>query len=398
MKALFSNGESEDLTPYIRVARMEIDFENYVMAYYRFIMELPPALLVKIQSDRNKVVFSYKIIYAGEDVEDRRLIKTFQEQIILKPIMDLNTPIDYSDDILRDEEDNRLKLIRYEFIAVSEEVIKTNKPVVSGIYRNVTVDEAVLNMLGLFNNRKIYYKPSENRRKYKQLILSPGNVYTNLKYIDRVYGIYSSGIKIFNHDSGLNILPVEGMDPKAVGSINIEIKFGDNRNNHMPIETSSYDEVDDKTKVTNKVITTHINNVTVSDNSKLSNEIVGTDNYYFGMRDDGQFIKKYSTEVEDRNGHFSKIKTMEDVYDNNYAISSELSKGRKSEIVKLTLSHVDITLEDTFKQFKLNFNNNYYDYFSGTYEIVSLKQEIMVNDSENSMINHIILRRKNPNT
>src|SRR5699024_7250826 len=228
MRALFSNGESEDLTPYIRVARMEIDFENYVMAYYRFIMELPPALLVKIQSDRNKVVFSYKIIYTGEDVEDRRLIKTFQEQIILKPIMDLNTPIDYSDDILREEEDNRLKLIRYEFIAVSEEVIKTNKPVVSGIYRNVTVDEAVLNMLGLFNNRKIYYKPSENRRKYKQLILSPGNVYTNLKYIDRVYGIYSSGIKIFNHDSGLNILPVEGMDPKAVGSINIEIKFGDN--------------------------------------------------------------------------------------------------------------------------------------------------------------------------
>lgn len=374
--ALFSDGEIYNMSGNIRGFNINTDFNNHVMTYYQFIVDIPPEILTKIHNDKDRMVYSFRLDYRGSDSEDDRLTSNLYEQIILKPLMELNTPIDHYDryDADSDSADNLDRSYRHEFIAVSEKVLETNKSNVSGILKNVTVDDAVLYLLGKIKGADIYYKPSENKTTYKQMILLPDNVYTNLRYIDDVYGIYKSGLKIYNDVDQLNIIPMEAIDRDSNGHVTVNIRFSDYVPSSNDSSTSIRETISSNGVIV-KDINTSIINVSLSDISKVASEIYGSSNIYYGYDNKGTFLRNdFSENIPvDRFGENKKMKVKEDVYNNQYNTYAELNNSKRT-VIKLTLNHINLNIKDTFKDFVLKFYNDSYDFHSGSYTVLSMKQ------------------------
>ncbi|QQO92567.1 hypothetical protein CPT_Machias_190 [Staphylococcus phage Machias] len=405
--ALYSDGTTEDISQYVKRSRIEMNFQEYIMPYYRFILRPPKETIIKINTDREKVVFSFSSNMTTNDTEDVKLDVPFHEEIILKPLMDLNNIIDYDDRITKDDDNRKNLFDRYEMVAISEEILKTNKPIVSGIYNNCTVSEVVTDLLSQFNNRDIYFHEVDNNKIYEQIMLLPANIYDNLKFIDDVYGIYDREIKLFNHHTGLNILPMSGFDPNTIGKVNIQVRFPSNQTDEEIIE-GSYEQINqlDDT-IRNKNIITKINNVSLVDNTRLFNELVGSEINLFGIdnENEGTKLSTYRRKIEDRNGEINKVKVYDDIFDNDYSLKKEFNNS-KDIILRMQLNDVDITLDDTFKQFDIEFFNDYYKHYNGIYELLGINQEFK-NASKALVLSSFITLRKvsdhsftknNPNT
>lgn len=316
--AMFSDGSTEDISEFVKKSRIEMNFQDFIMPYYRFILRLPKHILIRINNDRENVVFSFKSDVTTANTEDTKIYVPFHEEIILKPIMDLNNIVDYSDDITDFYEDERHKFDRYELVAVSEEILKTNKPIVSGIYNNCSLKEVLTDLLSYLKDRDVYLHKIDNEKVYDQIIITPSNIYDNIKFLDQVYGIYDREIKLFNHPSGLNILPMSGFKPEEVGKVRIQIMFPSNNTNENIIE-GSYEEISSIRNVRNKNIVTKISNVSLIDNSRLFNELLGSELHLFGMDKNEEYtkIEDYKRKIKDRNGEIQKVRVLENFYDNH---------------------------------------------------------------------------------
>ena len=393
--ALFSNGETLDLTKFLRLSRIEMDFSNYVMPYYRFILKLPKTFILKINTDRDKVVFSFSSNFITTNAESKGLSLPFHEEIILKPLMDLNNPIDFTDSVINkgDKTSKEIKLDRYEFVAISEEVAKSNKPVTSGIYNNCTLSDVICDLTSNLKNRDVYLHPIDNKKVYEQIITLPSNVYNNIKFLDKVYGLYNRETKIFNNINKLNILPMSGFDSSKVGGINIDVLFNSNSPDTYNIEGSYSEKMDNDKNIYNKNIATQIHNVSLIDNTRLYTELFGTEINLFGVdNESGTKIKNYKKEKKDRNGNINKVRVLEDVYDNEYNLKNNLN--RKEEVLlKLQLNDIDLNFDDLFKEFKIVFHNDYYSNYNGKYEILSINQDFVRGKEAYAIKNNITLRK-----
>ncbi|QQO92832.1 hypothetical protein CPT_Madawaska_182 [Staphylococcus phage Madawaska] len=392
--ALYSDGTTDDLSQFIKRSRIEMNFQEYIMPYYRFILRLPKETIIKINKDRDKVVFSFASDMITTDAESESLSIPFYEEIILNPLMDLSNPVNYDDRVTRTDEDQKHLFDRYELVAISEETLKTNKPIVSGIYNNCTVSEVVTDLLSNLKNREIYLHEIDNNKIYEQIILLPANVYDNIKFIDDVYGIYNREIKMFNHETGLNILPMSGFDPNDIGKVKVEIRFPSNQTDEEIIE-GSYEQISEEDDlVRNKNIVTRINNVSLVDNTRLFNELIGSEINLFGMDNETEYTKlnTYRRDMEDRNGPINKVKVYDDIYDNPYSLEKEFNNS-KDIILKIQLNDIDLTMEDTFKQFDIEFFNEYYKHYNGFYELLSINQEYKNASKALVLSNYITLRK-----
>src|SRR5699024_2408235 len=130
----YSDGTTDDLSQFIKRSRIEMNFQEYIMPYYRFILRLPKETIIKINKDRDKVVFSFASDMITTDAESESLSVPFYEEIILKPLMDLSNPVNYDDRVTRTDEDQKHLFDRYELVAIFEEKLKTNKSIVLCIY------------------------------------------------------------------------------------------------------------------------------------------------------------------------------------------------------------------------------------------------------------------------
>lgn len=366
------------------------------MPYYRFILRPPKETLIRINTDRDNIVFAFSSNVTPQDTEDSKVSVPFHEEIILKPIMDLNNIIDYDDRVTKDDDDRKHLFDRYELVAVSEDILASNKPVVSGVYNDCTVSEVVTDLLSYLKNRNVYIDPPDNDKRYDQVLITPSNIYDNIKFIDEVYGIYNREVKMFNHPTGLNILPMSGFDPEDVGKVKIQVRFPSNQSNEEIIE-GSYEQISTLDKdVKNKNIITKVNNVSLVDNTRLFNELIGSDIFLFGMDKDEEDIRMshYSRDIYDRKGKVQKVRVFDDIYDNPYSLSKEFNNS-KDIILNIQLNDIDLTMEDSFKQFDIEFFNEYYKNYNGIYELLMINQNFTPSSKYLSLNSFITLRKIN---
>lgn len=404
LRVLFSSGSGLDISPYVKRTRIDNDYINNVMPKFRIVLDLPIDVTMLIQKDRDQVVFALDIQYTDVNPEEEtvadlntKIYDTYMERIILKPLMMDDTiynslRIDNPDNTVEQDMATASR-VKFEMIAVPEEALKSNKYITSGAYRNANITEAIL-ALTTKTNYQIYLVEPDNQELFNQIILYPGNIYSNLYHLHNTYGIYNDDLKVYSINDKLIISPLNSdkvLDNRA--PIDINVKF----DTESPVgfhRRGSYDELDPVSLKTIKHIVVNHHNISLQSNTGLIAEVFGTNSVITSRDTAGLYEEEFSQDYYDRNGELFKTKLYENIFNNEYNRRNFLNKIRNQNLLTVRYQNIDLHLDDGLRKFIMNFDNKDYKRFDGEYKCLSTVHEFSTQTSGLTTITGTINLRK----
>lgn len=404
-----TNGLVLPLDTAIRRIRITNDFTNNVMPEYRVIMNLPPEIILQIQEDYDKVVFEMEVQSRFHEEElnsekakteaerkRERLFDPFMGKTLLKPLLSDKgllyvPPARGLDD---DSESNGFKNIRYEMILVPVSSLQSNKGVDSGVLRNATVTEALLVMASKAKT-KLYLSPPDNNTRYDQIVLYPGNLYSNIYHINNNYGIYKDDIKIYSNEDMVIVGPMSKGTSMDRGVVNIQVNFPRNKGDN--IQYGAYDALDPEGSGRIKNMVVNSNNVAITDNSALASELSGSRQHVTNRTIYGLDENMYSQDHLDRDGVVNKARVYENIYSNSYALESFIKNNTKPRLVTINYKDVDIKPMDAYKRFHVKFDDHNYSRYNAKYKCIGMTTEFEMTNRNHCTISGLIkLRYEEP--
>ena len=390
---VYPNGTKDEVSAYLRRVRIENTPATYTMTVFRFILSLPPAVVIRIQKASPRVAFHLRATYSNLTGGANKVPNNLFEPIILRPLI-MNKDIIPSKDLLGPKTTG--DQVRFEFAAVPESALTTNKITVSGCYRNATIGEVLVSLLSKTGKQVLLDQP-DNTVKYDQVPLLPGNITSNIQYLDRAYGIYKDRVNIYNYYNKIIISPSKFNSLIGQSPISVLVTFQDNSSGAPSITKSSmYLTGDPVTSVSKKNILVDRTRVGYSDSTELNQELYGSNLVFTSDRIDGQKIETIDIQQPflDRSGRFSKTWTLKDHFAN------EESRAVLEDIVtnsaKISLSLDDIALDhlDIFRPFHIRFDSESHKANEGVYRVDSLIQTYNQDSKGKATFNNLVALRR----
>ena len=395
LTAVFPNGKSVDLTDDLKRVRIENSPSSSTMTVFRFILNTFSDNILNIQQNSSRVCFNLKGTYSNLSGGTTSTSSNLFEPIILKPLL-MDKNIIPSKDLLGPS--NTGKRIRYEFAAVSESALQTNKVTVSGCYRNVTMAEVLVSLLSK-TGKRLYIDQPTNSVKYSQVPLLPGNIINNIYHLDNIYGIYNDNLNIYNYYNAIIVTPSRFSSFVGSGSVSVLVSFkGNNSEGGEPSLTKStmYISGDSTTGVYSKNIIVDQSMVGYKDTVELNQELFGNSITLTGDRIDKAYIDSYKlkTPFINRHGEFSKNLNMIDRFSNDTDKAILEDTIINSAVLVLSLNDVVIDQLDVFRQFKIKFDSEAHKSYEGIYRVESLIQTYNYDIKSGSSFNNLLTLRK----
>ena len=395
LTAVFPNGKSVDLTDDLKRVRIENSPSSSTMTVFRFILNTFSDNILNIQQNSSRVCFNLKGTYSNLSGGTTSTPSNLFEPIILKPLL-MDKNIIPSRDLLGPS--NTGKRIRYEFAAVSESALQTNKVTVSGCYRNVTMAEVLVSLLSK-TGKRLYIDQPTNSVKYPQVPLLPGNIINNIYHLDNIYGIYDDNLNIYNYYNAIIVAPSRFSSFIGSGSVSVLVSFKGNTNEGgEPSLTKStmYISGDSTTGVYSKNIIVDQSMVGYKDTVELNQELFGNSITLTGDRIDKAYIDSYKlkTPFINRHGEFSKNLNMIDRFSNDTDKAILEDTIINSAVLVLSLNDVVIDQLDVFRQFKIKFDSEAHKSYEGIYRVESLIQTYNYDIKSGSSFNNLLTLRK----
>ena len=395
LTAVFPNGKSVDLTDDLKRVRIENSPSSSTMTVFRFILNTFSDNILNIQQNSSRVCFNLKGTYSNLSGGTTSTSSNLFEPIILKPLL-MDKNIIPSKDLLGPS--NTGKRIRYEFAAVSESALQTNKVTVSGCYRNVTMAEVLVSLLSK-TGKRLYIDQPTNSVKYPQVPLLPGNIINNIYHLDNIYGIYNDNLNIYNYYNAIIVTPSRFSSFVGSGSVSVLVSFKGNTNEGgEPSLTKStmYISGDSTTGVYSKNIIVDQTMVGYKDTVELNQELFGNSITLTGDRIDKAYIDSYKlkTPFINRHGEFSKNLNMIDRFSNDTDKAILEDTIINSAVLVLSLNDVVIDQLDVFRQFKIKFDSEAHKSYEGIYRVESLIQTYNYDIKSGSSFNNLLTLRK----
>ena len=395
LTAVFPNGKSVDLTDDLKRVRIENSPSSSTMTVFRFILNTFSDNILNIQQNSSRVCFNLKGTYSNLSGGTTSTSSNLFEPIILKPLL-MDKNIIPSKDLLGPS--NTGKRIRYEFAAVSESALQTNKVTVSGCYRNVTMAEVLVSLLSK-TGKRLYIDQPTNSVKYSQVPLLPGNIINNIYHLDNIYGIYDDNLNIYNYYNAIIVAPSRFSSFVGSGSVSVLVSFKGNTNEGgEPSLTKStmYISGDSTTGVYSKNIIVDQSMVGYKDMVELNQELFGNSITLTGDRIDKPYIDSYKlkTPFINRHGEFSKNLNMIDRFSNDTDKAILEDTIINSAVLVLSLNDVVIDQLDVFRQFKIKFDSEAHKSYEGIYRVESLIQTYNYDIKSGSSFNNLLTLRK----
>ena len=395
LTAVFPNGKSIDLTDDLKRVRIENSPSSSTMTVFRFILNTFSDNILNIQQNSSRVCFNLKGTYSNLSGGTTSTSSNLFEPIILKPLL-MDKNIIPSKDLLGPS--NTGKRIRYEFAAVSESALQTNKVTVSGCYRNVTMAEVLVSLLSK-TGKRLYIDQPTNSVKYPQVPLLPGNIINNIYHLDNIYGIYNDNLNIYNYYNAIIVAPSRFSSFVGSGSVSVLVSFkGNNSEGGEPSLTKStmYISGDSTTGVYSKNIIVDQSMVGYKDTVELNQELFGNSITLTGDRIDKAYIDSYKlkTPFINRHGEFAKNLNMIDRFSNDTDKAILEDTITNSAVLVLSLNDVVIDQLDVFRQFKIKFDSEAHKSYEGIYRVESLIQTYNYDIKSGSSFNNLLTLRK----
>ena len=388
LKILYSDGSVYDASSDLKKLRIESNMKEYIMPMIQMKLSLPPEVTVMIQKDSSSVVFSLEVDKSEFDNESLSLGEKFIKPLLLKPLLMDKNLINYS----ADDESYSIK-IPFECVCVPDYSLNTNKVVASGVYKDATITEVILALTNKLRG-KLFLSPPDNNKRYDQIVLYPGNIYSNLFHLDNTYGIYNDDLKIFTSYDRVIISPSSSKELLENGNVSVLVRFPNKSESNKIYSMGSYSSIDNSTGKKVKNISIKNTNIGIVDNSELMSEVFGTNTYFNGRSLIGFSERNVKLSKFDRNGNIIKTNILDNKFDNEFSINSLVDKAVNTKLLNMAFSNIDVELLDGFRKFSFNFENENYGEYNGDYRVLSIVHEFTTSSTGASGLNGSIVLRK----
>jgi hypothetical protein len=201
----YTNNDTTDVSRYINSVNIK---KNYVASSFPlFVINFMTTSILRDKMRDNEIAINLKINkyteVNSETTEDSTEQPVIEDKIIDTLIRVYEKPFTTSS--IRTEEENEnednqgsvLQVIPYQIIGIPDELIKKNSIVVNEVYDNIKIDDVLVNLVSNVEKRNIYIEKSDNFEIQDTVLIPPLNLVPALKYVQEVYGIYTTTFNVF---------------------------------------------------------------------------------------------------------------------------------------------------------------------------------------------------------
>lgn len=352
-RIFLSNGEILNISNKTNYVSIQEKFEEHVMPIFRTKFFINFNEYNKLKNDKNcRFILGINYFVNGSEASyTSDLFETYFRNLVLKPLELPETLL--NDDNNVDTKNESTDQCGLEISLVPDLTLNINKNVKRNVLLNSTVTDAIAYLFSDYNN-DIYFEKPDNYNVYEQIIINPNNPILSLKNIDSMYGIYNEGLKLFFSLSGCYIT-------SKINSQNTPIKKGDFRDVIVNCRTNGSNNVSVMSEMSAKsleslcyVIETNSNNVVISNNDIITNELLGNNFIIFSKDKKGNkvFNAKSSNVYQD------KLKFYYNKYDNEFKNREFLSETELNKVLFFNFQNLDPKIFTCNKIFRFNFDRN----------------------------------------
>lgn len=299
------NNESIDLTESI------ID----IMVRKRFLEESFPLFVIDLKTTEtvrdiirdNNCSINIRVSYYDTDAgssEDSDDVEVAPEGIVLdtniriyeKPFVTTTASKDVDNEDDSNSQSEAAPFIYYRVHGIPEDLISKNEGNVNNIFKNAETIDALIYILSSIGANNPKLQESDNKEKYKNIIIPPLSAVPAIKLLQNYYTIYNDGMSLFFDTDGTycyspfsknkpeeNIFEIEVVSKNATGDLKtVQKPTVDRENNNIRVTLTSLPAFTGPSKVTQHVIGSETVYYTYDESFNLSQRT---------STDDGSFRK-----------------------------------------------------------------------------------------------------------
>jgi hypothetical protein len=194
-----------ELTKYLQDITIHNHYDRNVFPFVTINLMLNKEVYTKIQSQAYTVLFTLEINkYDAEAAEEVEFYKNMYEDLVFKPIDVPTESLEATLDGLEPPESiaiaDNIPQYPMNLDLFSKEHLALNKKQNSYIFAETNLATVVNNLINENFNKtgiKVHLNDIDNKETYEQVIIPPGSFANNLKYLQKVYGLYNNGLRFF---------------------------------------------------------------------------------------------------------------------------------------------------------------------------------------------------------
>ncbi|ALN97953.1 hypothetical protein Bp8pS_274 [Bacillus phage vB_BpuM-BpSp] len=338
------------------------EYDNAVFPMIRLYTKLDFDSYYDIQSSSN-VKFSLTIKKYEQRLlanNSRTVYSYFIKNKIFTPIDRnknlINKPESSNDNISNEE----LPILSNSFILIGEDELKNNKKLINTVGSETDMYSMISYISKYFSDRDLIIEYPENNKIYDQIIIPPLNPILAIKYLNEVYGIYSSGIRVFFDINRYYITNKHLIKDKEIlkeYSENVFINiFSDDNDSSELIEVER-----DQDGTFN--VNSHISSLRVISYEDSRKEFLGTENLIISQSDNKLNKNFYGDDKYRTKVYYHK-------YQNELKEKELTNKLNEDFYIVLTVDGLDINSINPINNFLLKFYNDNYKEYDGNYSLM----------------------------
>lgn len=389
-----SNGELIDLSDNIVDFKIFYLYDKFIypVVKVKFMINKYLALQLKESKKGLKVRLNIKKFkISGEQISDFKIPKLYE--FLIKDMVFI--PIDMNilpfEKIVNDEKMTAGNNdIPFELELFHKDHLENiNKRIVSGALNDTTVKNAIAYILKpYFTDKKIIFNEPNNDKVYEQIIFKNLSLANTIKYLQEVYGVYKSGIRVFFDFDRYYCIANDFMENK----VNLSEDIEDYENVIIQVvdkTISSFDTTGsfvDSENLCYKILARNPNYIEFNDTS--NRELLGEEIFVVTSNQKERVIKdivenKFGTSAENTEEIDSKegrTKYYYNNFDNPYEIETMISKSAKNNLkVVLKLQSIDTSILTMNKKYYITYSNKEYSEFNGVYQLTGYISDFIRN-------------------
>lgn len=403
------NNEKVNISNFIKDFSYTMDFDKFILPIYSMIILGNDFFIedIKYHLDNLKFFLTVKKFKRDSQVTDSDNTDTYIKKLIVfkdremlpinPSILDL-TPQEASSDARAIPR----RRVRIDFINKKDNELNHN--VNTKIYKDVTMFDVISNILTEAEQNekaankdsnevfKITISPPDNKKRYEQVILTPGPLTEVLNKLQQDYGIYSTGVRVYLSSSNIN-------DNKVEKIITVTDKGGvaplDNSITKALFEVAEYTNTDISTPIIggstieNNTIICRTYNPYVIERLNSKKLLLGE-----SIRTVGSSQERHSFSLCDVKDGFVKQKTYWNKSDNPFLLTEIQDIVKQNDaVIVLKMDNIDVLMLSNNMEYNIKFYNKDDTAYSGVYRITNIRFQfsfINLSDKTNISISSLV--------